>query len=150
MSPPKLKSGPSARSTTARAALPAIAAVASASSSAICSSIRFCGGVLIVSVATPPSFEFVVIGMTETLFGLGAVLADPRPGGPAGLGEVGKLGLEVTARKELQSLRFERAVIGGEGQVGDRDRVVERNHHQQRPGRDGADPIAGFVHPRGA
>src|SRR5439155_21018327 len=150
MSPPKLKSWPSARSTTARAALPAIAAVASASSSAICSSIRFCGGLSSVSVATPPSKEYVRCGMTEPRFRLGQVLAEPRAGGPAGLGEVREIGLEVTARNELQSLRFERALIGGEGQVGDRDRVVERDHHQQRRGRDAADPATGFVHPRGA
>src|SRR5207247_277347 len=83
-----------------------------ASSAAICSSIRFCGGLLSVSVATPPSMEYVRCGMTEPRFRLGQVLAEPRAGGPAGLAEVREIEVEVTARNELQSLRFERALIG--------------------------------------
>jgi hypothetical protein len=67
ISPPKLKSGPSARNSSARASLLPIAVSATPSSSSICGERRSCGGLSKAMTAIQSSIECVRCGMKYSL-----------------------------------------------------------------------------------
>ena len=60
------------------------------------------------------------------IVGLGQVLDEPVAGGAAGLGEAVQVGVEVPAGDGDEFLGLQRPLIGGQGEVGDRDGVVKR------------------------
>lgn len=78
------------------------------------------------------------------------VFLEPVQRGGTGLIEFGDVRIEVAARDRHEALRLKGALVGGQLEIGQRDRVLQRDDHQQRRGRHARNPRARFVHARGA
>src|SRR3984957_20206220 len=74
------------------------------------------------------------------------MFTEPVDGSTTGLLEMPDISIEVTPGEHHESLGLQCLFIGGEGEIGDGDGVVQGDDHQQRCGGDSRYPHAGLVH----
>src|SRR3546814_20966378 len=73
------------------------------------------------------------------------MLAKPAGGSAGGAVEIRDIGVEMSAGEHDEPFRFERALVGGERRVGDREVIPERQDHEERRRADEAQIGAGLV-----